>query len=192
MIDALYVSPWPGILVCSILFISDHSLTLACARMYQAGVRQHFVIEGSYELTPFHQGDIDALRRFSPRFLLALLLPCAALPLVWLVGNADTTSLPMYELALGAIILLQLTVHVRHLRNYFLFRAMIAGEGIAGRIEYARRTILTQSAVELFAFAALYGAVFVLTRSWFVLGGALGCSVVGVQHRQLARQGAAR
>ena len=95
-------------------------------------------------------------------------------------------------MVLGAIILLQLTVHVRHLRNYFLFRAMIASEGVAGRIEYARRTILAQSAVELFAFAALYGTVFILTRSWFLLGGAFGCSVVGVQHRQLARQAAAR
>ena len=187
--DAFYVSPWPGILVCTILFISDHSFTVACARMYQSdGVRQHFAFEGSYELNPFHQADIDALRRVSPRFWFALLLPWPALQLIWLVGNSDSMSVPVYEFALGAIILMQLTIHVRHLRNYFLFRAMIAGEGVAGRMEYARRTILTQSAVEFFAFAALYTAIFILTMKWFVIGGAFACSVIGVQHGQLARK----
>jgi hypothetical protein len=185
--DAFYASPWPGILVCTILFISDHAFTLACARMCQAaGVRQHFVFEGSYELTPFHQPDIDALRRVSPRFWFALLLPWLLLQLVWRIGNSASLSLPIYEFALGAIILMQLTIHVRHLRNYFLFRTMIAGEGVAGRMEYARRTILTQSAVEFFAFAALYAAVFILTMRWFVLGGAFACSVIGVEHRHLA------
>ena len=70
MIDAFVLSPWPGILCWAALFISDMHLTVTCARMYQAGVRDHIVFEGSYELTPYHQADIDALRRFSPRFLL--------------------------------------------------------------------------------------------------------------------------
>jgi hypothetical protein len=192
VIDALYVSPWPGILLWTILFVSDHTFTLACARMYQSGVRDHFVIEGSYELTPFHQPDVDTLRRFSPRFWFALLLPGVALSLIWRLGNGDLASRALYEFPLGMIVLLQLTIHVRHLRNYVLFRAMLAADGVVGRIEYARHTILTQSAVELFAFAALFGIVFGLTGSWFVLGGAFACCAVGVQHRQLARQAAAR
>jgi hypothetical protein len=190
VIDALYVSPWPGILLWSILFISDHSFTIACARMYRSGVREHFVVEGSYEITPFHQRDVDALRRFSPRFWFALILPGVLFLLVWYLANGDPGSTAFYEMVLGTIILLQLSIHVRHLRNYFLFRAMLAGDGIAGRIEYARPTLLKQSAVEMFAFAALYGILFGLMWSWFTLGGAIACSMAGAQHWQLARQAA--
>ncbi len=92
------------------------------------------------------------------------------------------------QTAIGALILIQLTVHIRHIRNYFLFRTMLAGEGVAGRIQYARPTMLVHSAVELFTFAALYSILCILTASWFIFGGAIACVVVGVQHRQLARQ----
>jgi hypothetical protein len=192
VIDAFVLSPWAGILFWAALFISDMQLTVTCARMYQAGVREHFVFEGSYELTPYHQPDIDALRRFSPRFLFALVLGAALLSSLWWLSVRDSFALNVYEAALGAMILIQLTVHVRHIRNYFLFRAVLAGEGIAGRVQYARPTLLVHSSVELFTFAALYGILCVLTASWFVFGGAIACALVGVKHRQLARQHVAR
>ena len=188
MIDAFSVSPWPGILLWALLFISDLQLTVTCARMYQAGVRDYIVFEGSYELTPYHQPDIDALRRFSPRFLFALGAASALLGLLWWLSVRDSFAPPAYEAALGALILLEITIHVRHIRNYFLFKAVLAGEGIAGRMEYARPAMLVHSAVELFTFAVLYSIVCILTTSWFIFGGAVACAVVGVKHRQLARQ----
>jgi hypothetical protein len=191
VIDAFYLSPWPGALCWAALFVSDMLLTVTCARMYQAGVRDRIVFEGSYELTPYHQADIDALRAFSPRFLLALVTSCALLVYLWWLTIGDSFVSVSYEVALGAMILVQLTVHVRHLKNYFLFRAVLAGEGIEGRMQYTRPTMLTHSAVELFSFAALYGILCVLTASWFVFGGAIACAIVGVKHRQLARQHAA-
>jgi hypothetical protein len=191
VIEILYRSPWPGALLWTVLFISDHSFTIACARMYQAGVREHFVFEGSYELTPFHQRDVNALRRFSPRFAFALLVPWVLLPLAWLVANTEPSAPVMYEIILGAIVLAQLTVHVRHVRNYSLFRAILAG-AISGRIEYPRRMLLTQSSIEMFAFAAVYAVVFVLTANSFVLGGAFACFALGCYHLLLARQPAAK
>lgn len=192
MIDAFSVSPWPGILFWAALFISDMHFTVICARMYEAGVREHLVFEGSYELTPYHQPDIDALRRFSPRFLFALLAACVLLSCLWWLTVRDSFAPMVYETALGALVLVQFTVHVRHIRNYFVFKAVLAGEGIAGRMEYARHTVLVHSAVELFAFAALYSILCILTTSWFILGGPVACAIVGVKHRQLATQHAAR
>ena len=192
MIHAFYLSPWPGALCWAALFVSDMLLTVTCARMYQAGVRERIVFEGSYELTPYHQADIDALRAFSPRFLIALVTSCALLVYLWWLTIGDSFLWMAYEAALGAMILIQLTVHVRHIRNYFLFRAVLAGKGIEGRMQYTRPTMLTHSSVELFSFAALYGILCVLTASWFVFGGAIACAIVGVKHRQLARQHVAR
>ncbi len=188
MIDAFFLSPWPGALCWAALFVSDMWLTVTCARMYQAGVRDRIVFEGSYELTPYHQADIDALRAFSPRFLFALVAAVALQACLWWLSVGNSVAPMAYEAALGAMILIQLTIHVRHIRNYFLFRAVLAGEGITGQIQYARPTMLVHSAVELFSFAALYSILCVLTASWFVFGGAIACAIVGVKHRQLARQ----
>ena len=188
MIDAFFVSPWPGILFWAALFVSDSNLTVTCARMYQAGVREHLVFEGSYELTPYHQADIDALRRFSPRFLFALVAASALLAGLWFLSVDDSFAPKVYETALGALILIQLTIHVRHVRNYFLFKAVLSGQGIGGRMEYTRPTMLTHSSVELFSFAALYGLLCIPTASWFIFGGAVACVIVGTKHRQLARE----
>jgi hypothetical protein len=102
---------WPGLTVWSVLFISDYVLTITCARLYRAGVSKKLVVEGSYEITPYFQRDIDSLRLVSPRFLAALLLGAIMLTAVWLLAGQ---SLPgLCNFALGSKILVQLTVHTR-------------------------------------------------------------------------------
>jgi hypothetical protein len=192
VIDVLYVSPWTGMLVWAALFVSDMSLTVTCARMYHDGVREHLRFEGSYELTPYHQRDVDAQRRFSPRFLLALGAVCVLLALLWQFTVGQALVPIVYETMLGMLILLQLTIHVRHLRNYFLFRSILAGGAVDGRLEYTRPVILQNSAAELFSFAALYAIVSIVTMSAFIAGGALACALVGVKHVQLSREAASR
>jgi hypothetical protein len=192
VIDVLYLSPFPGVLVWAALFVSDMNFTVSCARLYQSGVKEHMVFEGSFELTPYYQRDIDALRRFSPRFLTVLALMCVLLVLLWRstvgLGIAPTA----YETMLGMLILLQLTIHVRHVRNYVLFRSMLAGGAVTGRLEYTRPLILASSATELFSFAALYTVLAIVTMSAFVAGGAFSCALVGAKHVQFSRAAAAR
>src|SRR6266446_1861735 len=74
---------WAGLSVWIVLFVSDYMLTLVCARLYQKGVRDKIVFEGSYELTPYFQRDIDALRRVSPRFVWALVAMSVVLFVFW-------------------------------------------------------------------------------------------------------------
>jgi hypothetical protein len=78
-------SIWPGLLTWAALYVSDNLLTIKCARMYRAGVSEKFVFEGSYELTPYFQKDVDALRFLSPRFLAALVWGGLTLFLLWWV-----------------------------------------------------------------------------------------------------------
>jgi hypothetical protein len=174
---------WPGVSVWVVLFISDFTLTLTCARLYRAGVKQKIVFEGSYELTPFFQRDIDSLRKISPRFFLVLGLVPAALFIIW---ELAVPVLPeAYFFLLGAFILSQLAIHTRHLRNLFIFRNA-ATEAVSGRIQYARRLSLRGSAFDLFSFAALYAVLVAFTQSWFIAGGVFGCMNIGFKHLRLA------
>ena len=68
----LATSPVPGVMLWIILYISDYVLTIYSAR----GFREigHFQFEGSFELTPQFQRDIDALKPVSTRHIILLLL----------------------------------------------------------------------------------------------------------------------
>jgi hypothetical protein len=179
-------SPWPGVAVWCILYVSDFVLTVTCARLYKRAVAEKIVFEGSFELNPFFQRDIDSLSFVSPRFLAMLVLNAVLLVIIWAL---EYDSLPdFYSFVLGAFICLQLAVHVRHLRNLFLFRALRNTEVVRGRIEYTRPLILRLSSVEFLAFSGLYGLLFVFTKSWFVMGGAFACCLTAGKHWWLARK----
>jgi hypothetical protein len=186
MIEFFWATPWPGLLVWAALYVSDYYLTIACARMYQKGAREVIRFEGSYEITPYFQKDVDRLGLFSTRFLLAFVTASIVLIIVWWL----TRLLPWpsaYAFLLGSMIGQELAIHVRHVRNFALFKATLAGAGVNGRIEYARRTMLRLSATEFLAFSGLFATCTLVTGSAFVLGSTVGCLSIAVNHWKLAR-----
>ncbi|HUJ49812.1 MAG TPA: hypothetical protein VLW25_06420 [Bryobacteraceae bacterium] len=179
--------PWPGLITWMLLYISDYYLTISGARLYRSGPNQKIVYEGSYELTPYFQRDIDALRRISPRFFAMLVIFGSLLVLVWHLASADTPQL--YQVVLGASILMQLAIHTRHLRNRFIFREIKKEpDAVRGRIEYSRAFILRASSHELFVFAAFFLCLFIVTQSWLFAGGALAGVAAGAKHLRLVRK----
>ena len=187
LIDAFYAGPWLGLLMWAVLYTSDLVFTMTCARLYQQGAREFIVFEGSYEITPYYQNDVDKLRMFSPRFFLALVVSCALQAAIWYMTMRALYAPDMYFFALGAMVLIELTIHIRHVRNLFLFRALLGGHGIKGRLEYPRPIMLRLSSMEIVSFAILYAILFVVTDSWFLLGGAFACLSLAVSHRKLSR-----
>jgi hypothetical protein len=153
--------------------------------MYQSGVCDKIAFEGSYEITPYFQRDIDSLRRVSPRFILSLLWSSVMLFVVWRLAGQSVPE--MYSFVLGAMILVQFAIHMRHFRNLFLFRAA-GSDAVRGRIEYSRRVVLQSSSLELIEFSGLFFALFAFTHSWFVLGGGVACLSVAGKHWRLARR----
>src|SRR5262249_55044904 len=152
--------------------------------MYRAQTK--IVFEGSYEITPVFQADVDALRKMSPRFLVTLV---ASTAYVWWVRQAAGPSTGYFDFyigVLGSLVLLQATVHIRHLRNWFLFAR--GGALIEGRMTYPPSFMLRLSAFDLLLFAGLYFALFVVTASMFTLGGAIACAVLSINHYRLARR----
>jgi len=88
MVDALLDSVWLGPSLWAALYASDYFLTIACARMYQA--QDKIVFEGSYEITPLFQADVNALRRLSPRFVIALLATTVYVFVVQRIGGPSS------------------------------------------------------------------------------------------------------
>src|SRR5689334_9790148 len=101
---------WPGLLLWTAIYCSDYYLTLACARMYRDRVREMIAFEGSYEITPYYQPDVDALRKLSPRFIRALALSLLGLSLMWWLSLQLRQPAP-YLFALGAVTLVEVPVH---------------------------------------------------------------------------------
>jgi len=189
-LSIFFSSLWPGLTVWVLLYISDYALTITCARLYRGGVCEKLVLEGGYEITPFFQRDIDSLRRISPRFVAMLFVSAGRLAAVWFLSSQSVPEL--YAFASGSMILLQLTVHTRHLRNLFMFHATSKSDCVRGRTEYSRPFILRMSSHELFIFSAMFLLLFVFTQSWFVLGGATSCLSTAIKHRRLAREAASK
>lgn len=178
--DLLVRNVWLSVAIWGILYASDYYLTIYSARLYSTGLKEHVVFEGSYELTPRFQKDVDSLRWFSPRFALGLLLSVVVLLVIWVLAVALLDFPQLFAFAIGGSIFRELAVHARHIRNIVLFRS--AAGGVTGRVEYARWLTLRISAVELITLAGLFFAAFLVVRSYLVLGGAVFTLATGLQH----------
>ena len=178
-------SLWPGLLLWVVLYISDYTFTITCARMYRDGVREYIAFEGSFELTPYFQKDVDSLRKVSPRFLVALAATLITLVALWMLSRLVWPA--GYAFGLGALVLVEAAIHTRHLRNYFLFRRILAGGAVKGRIEYNRPAMLELSAYELLGFAGVYLLLFIATLEPFIAGGVAGCLSLAAKHFPRAR-----
>lgn len=189
LLTALVHIPWLAPLLWAVLYISDYTLTLIGARLYRHGADRHHCISGSYELTPYYQGEIDRLRRISPRFLVMLavtvLFVMAMRPFLLSTSNH---SIELYQFSLGYLILLEIVVHIRHLKNILSFSYMRRSIGVAGQLRVSKGLSYRLSAGELLLFSLAYLLFFLLTDRWFFFGGTLGCLVTSCKHWRLGQR----
>jgi hypothetical protein len=189
MEDWLAASPWYGMILWIILYISDYYLTIYSAR----GFREigHFQFEGSFELTPRFQKDVNALKPISNLHLLALVVTSLLILAVWWLTNS-LLSFPwtyrVYLLYLGMFLLLEVAVHFRHLRNVALIREIKRGGGVEGEIFYRKWFSYRISASEFYRFAIFFLIIAAIYFSSFFLGGALMCFSTGIRHDQWAKK----
>ena len=181
-------NPWLGLALWGLSYLADYYLTLYSARLYRDGGQAHFAFEGSLELTPYYQRDIDALRRVSLRFIFALLGAALLIEIIWYLANGVAGVPALFEFAIGGMVLREAAVLLRHARNIALFRSIRSGRAPTGQVFYPRRLSLSLSAAELLSFAALFAALGLLLGSWFLAGGAFACAVTSFQHWRRARR----
>ncbi len=179
---------WIALVLWGIVYLCDYLLTIYGARLYRRYAQEHLVFEGSYELNPAFQKDVDALAPLSLRFVTAWIISLAVILFVWGVSFNLLGYPGPFNFLFGALFLLEAPVQIRHIRNIALFR-MIRNPGyIHGKIEYSRRLSLRLSAVEIFGFAVLYLFCWLATGSSFFLGGGFGCLIVTLRQWLQARK----
>ena len=169
-----------------ILYTSDYYLTIYSAR----GFREvgHYQFEGSFELTPHYQKDIDNLRPFSRLHIILLLAYSLLILVVWWITRLSISLAWTYPLYLGMFLLLEVAVHLRHLRNVALIREIKKNGGVEGQITYKKWFSYRISALELYIYATLFLMIALLTYSLFFLGGAIICYGTGFKHSKWAKR----
>jgi hypothetical protein len=189
MIDAFLIDhPAFAVGIWVVLYVSDYYLTLWGARLYQTA--RVFVELGSYEMEQVFQRDIDGLRKLSPLFIRHLLLSSALLLLLWWLSVSLWLVPPFFLLGFGAYVLVELVVHMRHLRNIVLFRALRTPGAAEGHVRYARWVTDRVHLVDLGAFAVLFGVCYVLSGQILFIGGLLACLGQVWRHSRSARRAA--
>jgi hypothetical protein len=182
----LATSPWPGVVLWIILYISDYYLTIYSAR----GFREigHFQFEGSFELTPQYQKDIDALKPVSRLHIVLMIAYSLLIVAIWWLTRIVVYIQWSYLLYLGMFLLLEVAVHLRHLRNVSLIREIKKNGGVEGQISYRKWFTYRISAFEFYMLFALFLLIAALTYSLFFLGGAIMCFGTGFKHSRLANK----
>lgn len=180
----LLAHSWIAALAWIVMYTGDYYFTLWGSKLSSA---QRFIeYEGSYELTPAYQDDIDKQRKFSPRFF------------IWLISGAFVLMAPgymdigvpyVYGILVGYVILPELYVHLRHLNSITNYRWLLRpSHGISGKILLPRSYMYHQSFVSLAGFAVFIFLIFALTNSPILLGGGLCCLIHAYHHFSLARR----
>jgi hypothetical protein len=182
----LSTSPVPGVVLWIILYTSDYALTIYSAR----GFREvgHFQFEGSFELTPQFQKDINALKPVSKRHVILLVLYSLLIVFIWWFTKHFIFFPWTYLLYLGMFLLLEVGVHLRHLRNISLIREIRKNGGVEGQISYKKWFSYRISASEFYLYSAVFLIFALLTYSPFFLGGAIMCFGTGFKHNRLAKK----
>lgn len=171
---------WIMLLLWSSLYLGDYLLTVYSAKMFTEQLADHYKFERSFELNPVFEKDVNSLRLISPRHLFFWLLSNFLLLLLWWTTN--TTNLPqVFYFMFGALFLLEIAIHFRHLRNIAIIKSYREG-AIIGQIKYAYWFGLKLSAWELLGFFIFYGFMAIVENSWFFLGGATGCLILSAKN----------
>ncbi|HLP82595.1 MAG TPA: hypothetical protein VK141_11505 [Nitrosomonas sp.] len=182
----LTTSPWVGVILWIILYTSDYYLTLFCAR----GFREigHIQFEDSFELTPQYQNDIDNLRPVSKLHLTLLAAYSIIILIVWWITHLTVYLTWTYALYIGMFLLLEVAVHMRHLRNVAIIREVRKNGGVDGQIAYKKWFSYRISANDLYLTATIFLLVALLNYSLFFFGGAIMCYAIGFKHARLANK----
>lgn len=168
---------WFALAVGVVFYAVSHYLYVYEAYLYHASAKNYVVFQGSYELTPALHSAVAKRRFVDVRLLVILLVLSVAILGAWAIIVERFDRPDIFSFLMGGLLLLEAAVGMRRFRNVVFFRHTQSAVDLRGKIEYSRRFVLTQYFFDLYGFVALYALMFLVSSSWFFLGGALTCFV---------------
>jgi hypothetical protein len=176
-------NPWVAIVLGVLAYAADHYTAIYEAHLYHAGVKTWLIYDGLYKLTPEYQAVITRQRIVSGRLLAILLMLAVGIYAAWWVLTQQLGRPDVFLLLMGGLILARVAEVSRQYRQIMFFREIRQRGGVQGRLILTRQLGLMRTVFDLYAFVMLYFLLFLLTGSWFLLGGALVCFVNSRQLR---------
>jgi hypothetical protein len=180
LIENLLISNvWFAVTLGALVFAAGYGLALYEVYLYHAGAKNLLVFEGRYDLEPDLLARIARRRWVNVRLAAAVVILSTAIFAVWQVCIEQYHRPDVFLFLIGGLVLLEAAADLRRFRNIVLFQQARRADGLQGKIEYSKRLSYTLPYVETLSFAALYALIFLVSSSWFFLGGAITCIVAG-------------
>jgi hypothetical protein len=184
MIEAVLIAnPWYAAGLVIATYVLGYIVALYEARLYYAGARERIVYREGYPLAREYADTWQRGRPASWRFLALLLVLAMAIPLVGQVAAQRFSRPELFMAIVGGLVLVDAAESLEHLRTITLFRQVLGGVSVGGKLELSRRATLTVRYVEWYSLAALFLLIALVAGSWFCVGGALGCVVAAQRLR---------
>jgi len=169
-----------------ILYIADYTLTIIGARYYKSGAQEHFLFEGSYELSPEFQNDIDALRTFSPTFIKAIMTSSLLIVFLWYFSFTNFLALFFFKFLVGGIIIREFVPLFMHVHNITLFHFAYKNQGVSGQVQYKQWLSYRMASLKMITYSFFFLFVYFLSGSISFLGGAVLTASTGLKFSRLS------
>jgi len=181
--SALIANPWYAAALVATVYILGYVIALYSARLYEAGAKTRIIYRDGYPLAREYADTWQRGRPVSARFVALVVLVVAASPLVGQVATERFAQPGLFMAVVGGLVLVEAAETLEHLRNIALFRQVLGGVSVGGRLELGRRAVLTMRYVQWYTLAIIFFGLALLAGSWFCAGGALGCVVAAQRLR---------
>ncbi|MFX0090572.1 MAG: hypothetical protein ACFFBD_02320 [Candidatus Hodarchaeota archaeon] len=177
------------IVLIAVLMILDYALTVLGYRWYQKSFSQ-FISHENYELNPIWQKSIQEGREkrlFNIKHLFLVAMMSFLLLCLWtlvLITENQPITVNIFELCLGMLFFLPLSINLQHIANIVIFRFVHKNRDknlLTGQVRLSYGYSLMQSILSRLQILVLLLFCFLLTNSIFILGGVLGEFVVFIQ-----------
>jgi hypothetical protein len=173
---------WLAAAVCVLVYLLDYLLSHQETRLYREIQGRYLTIEEVYNESPTFDVKTGRPRLVNFRISAILVVMATGVYLVWLVSQRVQQPL-VFSVLVGGLILMKLASMARRWRSISLYHGLQKEGGVSEHCEVSRRLYFTVMYNDLYNFTVLYFIVFVLTGSWFFIGGALTCLVAGRRWR---------
>jgi hypothetical protein len=170
-----------------IVYVADYYLTLYGRQLWLQNAKDLLSFQGSYELNPYYQKDVDANKWVSRRFIFMVAFGILWMLFMW--GATHYLNLPqVFPAAMGFLLLMEIVVLSSHVQNIRLFKSAAITGSVEGHISYARWVSMDGTAWKFAYWGVIYLIFALLLSNWFFAGGALSCFYTFARFRRYGQQ----
>jgi hypothetical protein len=161
---------WSGLLLWAALSVAEYTLILISVRASQRSTATLSQQDFQLELNPYYRRDALAMKPFSPRYAGLVVAIALGLAGIWYFGTVLRDYDNIYAFVLGGVSLQSSVALIRRARLSAVLH-FLSGEDESVALHYPEWVARRSSGVELFGYALLLLGLFLITGSWFILGG---------------------